>query len=49
MRSVLEDLPLVLTKVFRRLSRLTDWKFSCMMAGPDPAETGISLPCHELH
>ncbi|KAF8430654.1 hypothetical protein L210DRAFT_3651686 [Boletus edulis BED1] len=32
----LDDLPAVLTNLFETLLKKTHWKFSCVMAGPDP-------------
>jgi len=34
--SALDDLPAALTSLFEALSKKTRWKFSCVMAGPDP-------------
>ncbi|KAG6379047.1 hypothetical protein JVT61DRAFT_11481 [Boletus reticuloceps] len=34
--AALDDLPAALTNLFEVLSKKTRWKFSCVMAGPDP-------------
>ncbi|KAF8132453.1 hypothetical protein EV363DRAFT_1163855 [Boletus edulis] len=34
--AALDDLPAALTSLFEALSKKTRWKFSCVMAGPDP-------------
>ncbi|KAN0079963.1 hypothetical protein V8E55_009529 [Tylopilus felleus] len=36
MISALDNLPAALTNLFGTLSKKTRWKFSCVIAGPDP-------------